>query len=276
MNENVDERTVRGFGEEWSRFDQRGASDEELRKAFDSYFAIFPWSKLPEDARGIDVGCGTGRWARRVAPRVGHITCVDASSAALEVARENLRVIQNAAFVEASVGNLPFSDERFDFGYSLGVLHHVPDTLGGLRECVRVLRPGAPFLLYLYYALENRPRWYRTVWKASDAARRLIARLPQRARLTVADGLAAGVYWPLARAAKIAEQAGFDVTLLPLAAYRHHTFYIMRNDALDRFGTSLEKRFTREQIATMMTDAGLAEISFHDGVPYWCAVGYKV
>ena len=48
-----------------------------------------------------------------------------------------------------------------DFGYSLGVLHHLEDTQAGMAACVRKLKPGAPFLVYIYYALENRPIWFR-------------------------------------------------------------------------------------------------------------------
>jgi hypothetical protein len=49
----------------------------------------------------------------------------------------------------------------------------------------------------------------------------------------------------------------------------------MRTDALDRFGTRLEKRFTTKQIRDMMERAGLEDIVFSQTVPYWCAVGRK-
>jgi hypothetical protein len=49
----------------------------------------------------------------------------------------------------------------------------------------------------------------------------------------------------------------------------------MRTDALDRFGTRLERRFTADQIKDMMEKAGLNRIKFSDSAPYWCAVGYK-
>ena len=48
----------------------------------------------------------------------------------------------------------------------------------------------------------------------------------------------------------------------------------MRTDALDRFGTRLEKRFTRKEIAQMMELAGLERIAFSDS-PCWCAMGYR-
>jgi hypothetical protein len=50
----------------------------------------------------------------------------------------------------------------------------------------------------------------------------------------------------------------------------------MRNDALDRFGTRLEQRFTQEEIREMMVKAGLRDISFRDNAPYWVALGYRL
>ena len=49
----------------------------------------------------------------------------------------------------------------------------------------------------------------------------------------------------------------------------------MRTDALDRFGTRLEQRFTQRQIKNMMEQAGLENIQFSSEVPFWCAVGYR-
>ncbi len=49
----------------------------------------------------------------------------------------------------------------------------------------------------------------------------------------------------------------------------------MRNDALDRFGTPLEQRFTREAISDMMKNAGLHDVKFSEAAPYWHAVGHK-
>jgi SAM-dependent methyltransferase len=162
-----------------------------------------------------------------------------------------------------------------DFGYSLGVLHHVPDTAAGIQSCVQKLKPGAPLLLYLYYAFDNRPAWYRKVWRASDVIRRIISRSPYRLRYALSQGIAATVYFPLARTARLAERAGYDPELIPLSIYRDRAFYSMRTDALDRFGTRLEKRFSQLQITAMMTAAGLERITFSPNPPYWCALGYR-
>jgi len=83
------------------------------------------------------------------------------------------------------------------------------------------------------------------------------------------------IYYPLTRVALLFERLGFDVETIPLSTYRRRSFYTMRTDALDRFGTRLERRFTRSEIRDMMERAGLASIQFSDSVPYWCVLGFK-
>jgi hypothetical protein len=60
-----------------------------------------------------------------------------------------------------------------------------------------------------------------------------------------------------------------------LAYYRDNTFYVMRTDALDRFGTRLEHRFTKAQIIEMLEAAGFSEIRFSETMPCWCAVAVR-
>lgn len=272
---NYDARVVDGFGSEWQRFDQRTLDDAEARALFDRYFAIFPWHTLPPAATGFDAGCGSGRWARFVAPKVAHLHCVDASAAALAVAARNLSAFPNCELHLSTIDSMPIAAASADFGYSLGVLHHIPDTQSALRACVQRLKPGAPFLLYLYYAFDNRPRWFRTIWRVSELLRAVLSRSPFRVRSAICDVIAATVYLPVARAAALGERFGVSVEHVPLSAYRRQSFYVMRTDALDRFGTRLERRFTCAEIARMMTEAGLTDVQFHDGEPYWVALGRR-
>jgi SAM-dependent methyltransferase len=266
MGTNIDTATVKGFGDEWSAFDQTELPKAERQAMFDGYFAVFPFDKLPSDAEGFDLGCGSGRWAALVAPRVGLLHCIDPAAKALEIAKRN---VPGARFHLADASSIPLADGSQDFGYSLGVLHHVPDTAKALEACVRKLKPGAPFLLYLYYAFDNRPPWYRLVWKGSDLLRRGICRLPFALRKAVTSAIALGLYWPLARLSR-----AFGPNF-PLHAYRGSSLYTMRTDALDRFGTRLERRFTKEQMCEIMSRAGLTGIRFSDSIPYWTAVGFK-
>jgi SAM-dependent methyltransferase len=270
---NLDTKTVEGFGDEWSRFDQSELSAGELSAMFDNYFHIFPWEMLPTDAVGFDLGCGSGRWARLVAPRVKYLHLIDPSSA-LEVAKRNLARQPNCEFHSASVDSIPLADGSCDFGYSLGVLHHIPDTEAGLRACIAKLKPGAPFLLYIYYRFDNRPLWFKALWKLSDICRSAVSKLPHGTRSAASQVIAATCYFPLARAAKLVEIMGIDPTFMPLSQYRNNSFYTMRTDALDRFGTRLEKRFTKNEIRAMMESCGLMDITFSDR-SFWTAVGFK-
>jgi SAM-dependent methyltransferase len=271
---NVDTKTVDSFGDEWKRYDQTALPDAEASKIFEEYFSIFPWAALPESAQGFDMGCGSGRWARFVAPRVGHLHCIDPSSA-IEVARKALSGANNVSFYQASVDEQPLPADSQDFGYCLGVLHHIPDTEGGIQKCVTLLKPNAPFLVYLYYAFDNRAWPFRFVWRCSDVLRVAVCRLPLAFKPMVTDALAALVYWPLARTSRVLEKLGIPITGIPLSYYRTHSFYTMRTDSRDRFGTPLEHRFTRQQIESMMQRAGLRDIRFSEAAPYWCAVGIK-
>lgn len=272
--DNLDKKVVSGFGDEWTRFDQSDLTERDRTRIFGDYFAIFPWQELSVNAQGADIGCGTGRWAIIVAPRVGMLHCVDPSDA-INVARRNLAQQPNVQLHHTDVDHLPFADASLDFAYSLGVLHHVPDTLAALRRIAEKLKPGAPFLFYLYYALENRPWWFRALWQASDLVRLGVARLPYGMRYAVSQLLAIGIYWPLARIARILERIGHLPLNWPLAYYRDKAFYVMRTDALDRFGTRLEQRFTRDQIHAMLMASGFRDIRFSDRSPYWCVVAIK-
>lgn len=272
---NNDPKTVSSFGDEWARFDQKKLIGDEHAYLFDTYFHIFPWESLPDKAQGFDMGCGSGRWASLVAPKVEKLTCIDPSPEALNVAKKNLSHLTNTVFLNSGVsdGSLPANSQ--DFGYSLGVLHHIPDTASALKDCVEMLKPGAPFLIYLYYRFDNRPIWYSLIWKASDIMRYGISRMPAWMKSIVTDVIATFIYFPLARLALLGKRMGLNVDRWLLSSYRNTSFYTMRTDSRDRFGTPLEQRFTRSEIKDMMLAAGLDDIQFSNRFPFWVAVGKK-
>jgi SAM-dependent methyltransferase len=272
---NIDHATVRDFGAEWRRFDQSGVSEDEMARMFGEYFAVFPWEILPPKPTGFDAGCGSGRWSSLVARRVGHLHCIDAAPAALSVARQRLAGLLNVTIHEASIDAMPLADSSMDFGYSLGVLHHLPDPEAGLAACVQKLKPGAPMLVYLYYAFDNRPEWYRALWQATNLIRKTVSKAPFWLKSLLAEIFAALIYFPLARGAALGEKLGARVDNWPLSAYRWRSFYSMRTDSLDKFGTRLEHRMTKAEIAAMMERCGLTEIRFSNAAPFWCAAGIK-
>lgn len=278
MGKNLDDHTAEGFDLIWKLYGIPDAGSEageaDPADAFETYFSIFPLDKL-SGAEGFDLGCGNGRIARHVAPRAGFLHCIDPSAAGLASAKQAMRGLANVSFHQASVDSIPLPDESQDFGYSIGVLHHIPDPAAGLQCCVDKLKRGAPFLLYIYYSMDNRPAWFRAIWRASDLARRLICRLPFRPRVAASTALAATIYWPLSRSAQLLRRFGLPTGNLPLSGYMDRPWAELRADALDRFGTAVEHRFSRAEIERMMVGAGLRDVRFSEGPPFWIALGYK-
>jgi ubiquinone/menaquinone biosynthesis C-methylase UbiE len=273
---NADAATVEQFGLQWRDFDQSQVPSRELERIFNKYFDHFPWSRIGKESTGMDAGCGSGRWAMFVTPRVGKLICVDASAGAAAVAEKRLEPFKNCEVHACPLQEAPVADNSLDFAYCLGVLHYVPDPRAALGAIVRKLKPGAPLLLYVYYALENRPAWFRKFFRSADAVRRGIARTPYGVRRVASDILAVTVYLPLARLAYILEKLKFNVQNIPLAAYRDRSFYTMRTDCLDRFGNHLEHRFTREQLQELLEEAGMKNVVIPTDEPYWRAVAEKI
>ena len=272
---NQDKNTVEGFGDEWSRFDQSDLPEDEQKLLFDEYFSVFPWENISKESVGFDLGCGSGRWAKSVAPKVKKLICIDPSSA-LDIAKKNLTNFDNCEFQSTTVDDISIDNNSMDFGYSLGVLHHVPNTEMGIKQCVEKLKKGAPLLLYLYYRFDNRPFWFRFIWSISDLLRKIISKMPYGLRYIFSQIIAVAIYFPLARTSFYMEKLNLNVSNFPLSSYKNLRFYTMRTDALDRFGTRLEQRFTRDEIKIMMENAGLENIKFSNSKPYWVAVGYKI
>lgn len=272
---NIDYKTVESFGEEWTHFNQTVLETEETKFLFNKYFKIFPWHKIDRSSVGFDLGCGSGRWAGLVAEKVGRLYCIDPSINALEVAKNALTKHKNITYINNTIDNLDLKKNSQDFGYSLGVLHHIPDTKKALIESAEFLRPGAPFLIYLYYKFDNRSLLFKLIWSLSEILRAAISRMPNKIKIIFTDIIAFLIYLPLARFSKLLSFMNLNPSFIPLSFYRDASFYTMRTDSRDRFGTPLEQRFTKDEILQMMHSAKLCDVEFLDDEPYWVAVGYK-
>jgi hypothetical protein len=102
--------------------------------------------------------------------------------------------------------------------------------------------------------------------------------MPSGLKKFTCDLLAVTVYMPFVLFGRLLKSIGLKklARRVPLSIYQDQPFYIIRNDSLDRFGTTLEQRFSRQQVEDMMTRSGLSDIVISPGMPYWHAVGRKV
>jgi len=274
-SDNIDQTTVDSFGDEWQAF--HGFEHDEMMRLGDEYFDIINSKMLNENTSVLEVGCGSGRFLKYVSNKAGSIVGVDPSHA-IFAADDLLGKNDKVVLVKASANDLPFANESFDFVYSIGVLHHIPDTFKAMQACVDKVKKEGYFFTYLYYDLDGRGLAFRSLYKFSNFFRLGICKLPQKPKKLVCDVLAVSVYMPFILGNRFLKALGVGKKLrskIPLYGYENKSFYIIRNDSLDRFGTPLEQRFTKKQIQEMMEKCGLTEITFSNNIPFWHVVGKK-
>jgi len=93
----------------------------------------------PRCGRVLDVGCGAGAFAARLAERAGHVDAIDKSATMIEAARR--RAPANVTCSLADVMELPLPADHYDAIVSITALHHVP-LADALRRLAPALRPG--------------------------------------------------------------------------------------------------------------------------------------
>ena len=274
---NKDDIVIADFGEEWEKFSEFSESD--LTTVGISYFSLLQKTNISKTSCALDIGCGTGRWAYYLSDKVKFIEAIDPSKA-VYTAGKMLSTRDNVRVSQCDLDNIPFAENSFDLVYSLGVLHHIPDTPKAINKSVSFVKPGGVFLVYLYYALDNRGPLFKALFHFSNLFRWGISRLPRRLKLLICDLIALTIYVPLVGLSKLIKRLNPKGKLwrkIPLSVYAIHdnSFNILRNDALDRFGTRLEQRFTRKEIKELLENAGLLNIQFSENPPYWVAMGNR-
>jgi SAM-dependent methyltransferase len=275
-NDNIDHVTVTSFGEEWKSFN--AFTSEEIKLIGDSYFDIITDEMINANTVMADLGCGSGRFTKYWQGKAKTIVGIDPSEAIF--AADNLIGKDDSIqLIKSSISNIPFEDNYFDFAMSIGVLHHIPDTQKAMNDCVKKVKKGGYFYTYLYYSLDNRGFLFKLLFKVSNLIRLFISSMPQKIKAFLCDCTAVLFYMPLVLLTRFLKAIGVSKKIwskVPLAVYQDKSFFVIRNDALDRFGTPLEQRFSRAEIQTMMQNSGLTDIVFSENPGYWHAVGKKI
>jgi SAM-dependent methyltransferase len=270
---NIDNDVIKSFGEEWKKFDYENIElNNDLDLQFKAYSLPIDFSEFdPHSSVAADFGAGSGRWTIRLAPYFTKIYAIDPSAGSIDVLVEKFKNSSKIIVLKESVGRNSILDDSLDLAMSLGVLHHLPDTAKGIEEIAKKIKTGGMLWCYLYYKLENKPRFYRILFRTSVSVRLFVSHMPYSWRRVFADMIAFMIYLPLARLARWLEMRGKSVANFPLHHYANMPFLMMRNDALDRFGTQLEQRFSREEISQMLGRAGfdLTSLSFSEAEPFW-------
>ena len=137
--------TRESFGYQWTRFSEMVV---DFRQNFLHYIAPIDESFFP-GKRGLDLGCGFGRHIYNAAQFGAEMVGVDISDA-IDSTRVNTQGLPNVHLVQADVYHLPFKKGIFDFAYSIGVLHHLPEPEKAYQCIVDLVRPGGSVFIWVY------------------------------------------------------------------------------------------------------------------------------
>jgi SAM-dependent methyltransferase len=270
---------ISDFGSEWEKFDFDGnIHDAFIQRQFRQYLKPLPLSSLSRDTTvAADFGAGSGRWTRELIKLVRIVHSIEPSKKAFGVMERAFENNNRVILHNTTIEDVTLEKESLDFAMSLGVLHHIEKTQEAIDKIFSHLRSGGIFLGYLYYNFENKSKLYRFLWQSSNFLRGFISKLPSRVKVPLTEIIAFFVYWPLARVSLFVSKLGLSSSHFPLHQYANESLYVMRNDALDRFGTRLEKRFSKSEITNMLLLAGAdsATINFSTEEPYWCFIAAK-
>ena len=240
--------TAAGFGWQWTHFTQ---ADEKYEQQFLGWIApVAP--EFFRDKVVLEGGCGKGRHTQLAAQWGARDVIGIDLSAAVETAFAATRNLTNAHIIQADIYNLPFA-RAFDYAFSVGVLHHLPDPRGGFNSLASKVKPGGHISAWVYGAENN--EWI-TRW-VNPLRERLTSRMNPRSLLQLSKVPTAIVfaatklvYGPLNRSprgAKIARHLFYNEYLNAISAFgwrEQHTivfdhlvaptaFYISREEFAD-------------------------------------------
>ena len=249
------------FGEEWQEFSEIMPEHE---KEFTQYFDLINLSGL-ENKRICDLGCGIGRWDYYLKDQCKELILVDFSEAVF-VARNNLKDAENILYFMGDLRRLPFRDDFVDFLFCIGVLHHLPCS--ALEEVRSLKKYTSQILIYLYYALDNRPFYFRVLFMFVTKLRMRTASVRNsHFRNLFSWAGAIFIYYPFIILGSILSPLGRS-HLIPLyESYHGKTLKRIRQDVYDRFFTRIEQRFTKKEIMTLKDT--FSNVIVSDQLPYW-------
>jgi SAM-dependent methyltransferase len=264
--ETLAERTVRDFGEQWTRHpDNRGyyASPELFADL------VRPLVE-PADFRGArvaEIGSGTGRIVRMLIDAgAAHVIAVEPSDA-IGPLRDNTRAFADRVELLHATGDRLPPRGDLDFVISIGVLHHIPDPEPVVRAAFDALKPGGRFLAWLYGREGN-----ELYLALAGPARTLTRRLPHPLLSALSWLLAA----PLGGYAALCERLPLPMAEYMRAHIRKLSPEARRLTIYDQLNPAWAKYYTEAEARALVAGAGFADVRLHHRHGYsWTVVGTR-
>ena len=265
-------RTRHTYDFTWTRFGSDEIENEWEKDSY-AYTELIPASVFGGSGKtGLDAGCGGGADIRKLWQRGVRVIGFDLSEGVDAIARTT-GIPPNGDLVQGDLHSLPFARDSFDFVYSFGVLHHLPDPGRGFAALAAALKPGAPLVTYLYAGFDDRASGWRAMIGMVKQARRITSYLPPRALHVLCWLLVPFVWLVFALPARVVSM--FSPRLATRLPFAHTVRWtVLVSDLFDRFAPPVEHRFNEQQVRALYARVGLerVEVRRYRG---WVSWGYK-
>jgi 2-polyprenyl-3-methyl-5-hydroxy-6-metoxy-1,4-benzoquinol methylase len=235
------------FGFEWTLHSRTQLDTETSRVSEEEFRQKTGFT--PDELRGrlvLDAGCGMGRFSDVAARWGARVVGVDLTRA-VDSAYANVGSHPTVSFAQADLFRLPFCPETFDFVFSIGVLHHTPDTRAAFDRLPALVKPGGKIAVWLYHRYDSVPAYMSDVW------RRLTVRMSPRA-LHRASHIARPLYhiWRLPRLGLLPR------ALLPISLNPRPEWRVL--DTYDWYSPKYQWKYTYEEVYPWFEAQGLTDI----------------
>jgi SAM-dependent methyltransferase len=264
------EKTRESFGYQWTHFSEMAL---DFRQNFLNYIAPVNESFFPGKL-GIDVGCGFGRHIYNAATFGAEMVGLDISDA-IESTRKNTKHFPNVHLVQADVYHPPFSAGTFDFAYSIGVLHHLPDPEDAFRHVISLVRPGGAAFIWVY---SNRRRVVNFVL---ESVRAVTTRMPPQLQHGISFA-AAAVDWvcfikPCSLLMHLFAGRSENFPLQRLSLYSKYPFQVVWADWFDRLAAPIRFYYDGQDLNGWLRRASLSRTAVSPtGLFGWRAYGERL
>jgi len=164
----------RSFSFQWNRFSHIQLDSFNNTKESEQTFLEKTGFRLAE-LKGkliLDAGVGAGRFSDVASAFGAEVIGVDLSLS-VEASYKSIGSRPNVHIVQADIFHLPFKEQIFDFIFSIGVLHHTPNTKEAFLALVPHLKTGGEIAIWVYDS-------YTPFKKITDGIRKISTRLPKR------------------------------------------------------------------------------------------------
>jgi SAM-dependent methyltransferase len=266
----LQKKTQRSFGFQWLCFSEMST---DFKENFLNYVypakADFFAGKL-----GLDAGCGFGRHIYNAALLSARMVGLDFSDA-IEASRRNTDMLKNVSLVKGDIFTPPFSENSFDFVYSIGVLHHLPEPERGFRTLLRLVKDGGSIFIWVYSDTRKFTNFIIEVLRV------FTTRIPLPILKIICFIFAILDYAVISIAKALSKIVSLKMFLEKVLfervkIYMRYPFQVIYADWFDRLSAPIRFYYNRSDLERWFKDAGLQNIIISPTGKYgWRAYGEK-